>query len=190
MTKLNLKIRSFFAQLLACGFVLSFLLVPVDHGATLATQDRVVWTPSMHASYIESRKKAITYYLSAKYKKQADEVRRYVDLAWLEARKHRDVEPELILAVIQKESSLKPHASNKYGAKGLMQVVPRWHPEKLAKSESLLDPKVNIRVGSQILQEYVAQKGRLDVALVKYSGNAKGYAEFVLREAQVLKAIS
>lgn len=138
---------------------------------------------------VEKRKDDIAAYLASKYKRNTKVVRQFVDLAWLEAEKHPDVQPELILAVIQKESSLMPEAKSNYGAQGLMQVVRRWHPEKLEKHESLYDPKVNIRVGAQILQEYINMKGQLDKALVKYSGNASGYADFVLREKEVLQSI-
>ncbi len=59
-----------------------------------------------HRKSMEERKRDITSYLSRKYKKHSDMVRRYVDLAFQEADKHPDVDPELILAVMQKESSM------------------------------------------------------------------------------------
>lgn len=137
----------------------------------------------------EQRKQAIAQFLAAKYRQKVQVVRTYVDLAWQEAAKHRDVPPEMAIAVMLKESSLRAHAHSKYGAEGLMQVVRRWHPEKVHRNESLLDPRVNVRVGTQILQEYINQKGHVEPALVKYSGNANGYAEFVMRETKVLQAI-
>ena len=113
----------------------------------------------------------------------------YVDTAFRESKKNPDVKPELILAIIQKESSLSHEIKNRYGAEGLMQVVRRYHREKLERKESLLNPKVNIRVGAQIMQEYISHHGALAPALVRYSGNAKGYADFVLREMAVLQDI-
>lgn len=138
---------------------------------------------------VEQRKRAITSYLAARYKQHTKVVRSYVDMAWRESAKHPAVAPELILAVIQKESSLRPQVSSTYGAQGLMQVVRRWHPEKVGRKESLLDPRVNIRVGAQILQQYIEEKGHVEEALVKYSGNATGYADFVIREKNVLQQI-
>lgn len=135
------------------------------------------------------RREAIAKHLAQRYKQPLPVVRRYVELAWLEADKHPFVEPELVLAVMQKESSLRSHVESSYGAQGLMQVVARKHPEKVANGESLLDPRVNIRVGTRILQEYIQKERKLDKALVKYSGNAKNYAQTVLHEASVLKAI-
>jgi soluble lytic murein transglycosylase-like protein len=138
---------------------------------------------------VEHRKQAIASYLAAKYRQHKEVVRSYVDLAWHESEKHPDVPPEMVLAIMTKESSLISTAKSSYGAQGLMQVVRRWHPEKLSKQESLLDPRVNVRVGTQILQQYIKEKGQIEQALAKYSGNAQGYADFVLRQTAVLQAI-
>jgi soluble lytic murein transglycosylase-like protein len=143
----------------------------------------------LNQARVEHRKDAIAQYLAAKYRKHVEVVRSYVDLAWKETAKHRDVPPEMALAVMLKESSLRADAKSDYGAQGLMQVVRRWHKEKLNKHESLLDPRVNVRVGTQILQQYIDEKGQIELALVKYSGDANGYADFVLRETKVLQAI-
>ena len=136
------------------------------------------------------RKVAITEYLADKYDRDPVNVRTYVDLAWAESKKNPALSPELILAVIQKESSLREDAQSRYGAQGLMQVVPRWHREKLHEAESLFTAQVNIRVGAEILQKYVSEmNGDMGRALKKYSGNARGYADFVLREARAMKDI-
>lgn len=155
------------------------------------TQEPVAPSPVEPVYEVETMRKAlVASHLAAKYRQPKEAVAAYVDLAWREAAKHPDVEPELILAVIQKESSLRPMAESSYGAQGLMQVVPRWHPEKLAQRESLFDPRVNIRVGAQILQEYLwATGGVLEAALARYSGDARDYASFVVRETKALKAI-
>ena len=143
--------------------------------------------PSVQAT--EARKNAIAGYLAHRYRQNKARVRHYVDLAFAEARKHPDVEPELILAVIQKESSMGLRLRSAYGAVGIMQIVRRFHRDKLQQGESLLSPDVNIRVGSRILQDYIEEHGQLRTALARYSGNARGYADFVLREKKQLKAI-
>lgn len=136
------------------------------------------------------RKEAITEYLAAKYKKEPETVRAYVETAFTESSKHPDVTPELILAVIQKESSLNEDAVSNFGAQGLMQVVPRFHGEKLRAKESLYDAHVNIRVGAAVLQEYMSRaRGDLRRALQKYSGDARGYYDYVVHETSRLKDI-
>ena len=55
------------------------------------------------------------------------------------------------------ESRYNPVAESVMGAKGLMQVIPKYHPEKLfdhGGEQALLEPEVNILVGAQILREY------------------------------------
>lgn len=172
------------AAALLCCFVsvLRALVPPVQRDVS-----PVIEQP--HQRSVEQRKRDITRYLAATYKQHTEVVRMYVDLAFRESAKHPGVSPELAIAVMTKESSLIAHANNSYGAQGLMQVVRRWHPEKVRREESLLDPRVNVRVGTQILQQYIKEKGQIELALVKYSGNAPGYADFVMRQTKLLQAI-
>ncbi|HLU00713.1 MAG TPA: transglycosylase SLT domain-containing protein [Burkholderiaceae bacterium] len=139
----------------------------------------------------ELKKQAQTRYLAKKLKKDEAHVRPYVDLAWAEASRREFVDPELLIAIIQKESEFRPKAKSRYGAQGLMQVVRRWHHDKLHPSESLYDPAVNIRVGADVLEEYLAQAGGdMNRALRKYSGNARGYVNTVLKETRALARIA
>lgn len=139
----------------------------------------------------EVSKQAQAEYLAKKFRQRMAAVRKYVDLAWAEAEKRDGLEPELIIAIMQKESSLRPKVQSRYGAQGLMQVVRRWHREKLHASESLFDPEVNIRVGADILEEYlVLAGGSLPQALGKYSGNARGYSGKILSESRKLAHVA
>lgn len=139
----------------------------------------------------ELKKQAQTRYLAGKLKQRETVVRQYVDLAWAEASKRDALEPELLIAIIQKESTFRPKVQSRYGAQGLMQVVRRWHRDKLHPSESLFDPEVNIRVGADVLEEYLALAGgNLDQALRRYSGNTRGYANTILKESRTLARIA
>jgi soluble lytic murein transglycosylase-like protein len=83
------------------------------------------------------------------------------------------LDPLLILAVISVESRFNPIAESNYGAKGLMQVVPRFHQEKLVEHGgelAVLNPRTNILVGAQILQEYIRRTGSLQGGLQLYAG--------------------
>jgi soluble lytic murein transglycosylase-like protein len=99
------------------------------------------------------------------------------------------VDPLLILAVMAIESRFNPFAESEFGAKGLMQVVPRFHLDKLAAhggEETVLDPRINIHVGAQILREYVRRAGSLEEGLQLYAGAgddpAQAYAQKVIAE--------
>ncbi|HWK72417.1 MAG TPA: transglycosylase SLT domain-containing protein [Burkholderiaceae bacterium] len=139
----------------------------------------------------EAGKQAQAKYLSKKWGQSPATVRKYVNLAWAEADKREGLEPELLIAIMQKESSLSPRVQSRYGAQGLMQVVRRWHRDKLHPSESLFDPAVNIRVGADVLEEYLELAGgSLTGALAKYSGNARNYANAILKESRRLARVA
>ena len=83
------------------------------------------------------------------------------------------VDPLLILAVVAVESRYNPVAESNLGAKGLMQVIPKFHADKLVEhggEGALLDPLVNIQVGAQILREYLRRFGETETALQMYAG--------------------
>lgn len=139
----------------------------------------------------EAKIRAQTQYLAAKFGGSESNIRKYVELAWKEASQREGLPPELLIAVMQKESSLQPKVQSNYGAQGLMQVVRRWHHDKLQPSESLFDPAVNIRVGADVLEEYLEKaNGSLAKALKQYSGNAQGYATKVLNESYKLARVA
>jgi len=148
-------------------------------------------TPQSGDIVDEMKKQAQAAYLARRLKKHESTVRKYVDLAWAEASRRPWLAPELIIAIIHKESSFRPQVQSRYGAQGLMQVVRRWHREKLHPSESLFDPEVNIRVGADVLEEYLeAAGGNLDVALKKYSGNARNYVSSIKKETHTLARVA
>jgi hypothetical protein len=104
------------------------------------------------------------------------------------------LDPLLILAVISVESRFNPIAQSDMGAKGLMQVIPKFHAEKLAVhggEYAILDPKTNILVGAKILKEYIRLAGGLEAGLQMYNGAAhdpsQSYAQKVIAERQRLE---
>jgi soluble lytic murein transglycosylase-like protein len=135
---------------------------------------------------------ALVSYLAAKYHQSVDATVTIVKSAYAEGLR-RGVPPLLVLAIIEKESSLKPAAKSNYGALGLMQVVPRFHGDKLQEEshpEGLYDPDTNIRVGTKILAEYLDKKrGNVENALKQYSGNASDYTKKVSALRTSLEAV-
>ncbi len=104
------------------------------------------------------------------------------------------LDPLLILAVISVESRFNPIAESNMGAKGLMQVIPKFHYEKLAEhggADAVLDPRTNMLVGAQILKEYIVRAGSLEAGLQMYNGASEdptqGYAQKVIAERQGLE---
>jgi soluble lytic murein transglycosylase-like protein len=106
------------------------------------------------------------------------------------------LDPLLVLAMISIESSFNPAAESSMGAKGLMQIIPRFHLAKLEAhggADAVHDPESNIAVGSRILQEYVYRTGSLEAGLQQYNGASRDesarYAGKVLAERSRLERV-
>ncbi|BAL22976.1 transglycosylase SLT domain-containing protein [Azoarcus sp. KH32C] len=83
------------------------------------------------------------------------------------------IDPLLIVAVMAIESKFNPFAESSMGAQGLMQVIPRFHLDKIGKGAgegALFDPMLNIRVGTQVLVEGMKRFGSMQTALQYYGG--------------------
>jgi hypothetical protein len=137
---------------------------------------------------------ALAAYLADRYRVEYQATRRFVAEAHA-AGGEFDVDPLLILAIMAIESSLDPDARNRSGARGLMQVIPKFHRAKLAEhggEATILEPRVNIMVGTAILKEYVRRTGSVVAGLQRYVGSDdpdKRYARKVLAEKQRLRSI-
>jgi soluble lytic murein transglycosylase-like protein len=106
------------------------------------------------------------------------------------------LDPLTVLAVIAIESRFNPIAESVMGAKGLMQIIPRYHLDKLAAAggeDAVFDPESNIHIGTRILQEYVHRTGTLEAGLQFYNGalrdNSAQYARKVLTERARLEQV-
>jgi soluble lytic murein transglycosylase-like protein len=104
--------------------------------------------------------------------------------------KEKDLDPQLLLAVIAIESRYNPFAESAAGAQGLMQVMSRVHGEKLTTigggQAAVFNPVVNMQVGAQILADCIKRRGSVTGGLACYVGATGvgdgGYGERVLAE--------
>src|SRR3970040_234380 len=76
------------------------------------------------------RDRAISAFLAKRYRVAQAVTLDFVRLAFA-AGHHMSIDPLLIIAVMAVESSLNPIAESVAGAKGLMQIIPKYHAEKL-----------------------------------------------------------
>lgn len=106
----------------------------------------------------------------------------------------KELDPLLIIAVIGVESGFNPFAQSVMGAQGLMQVIPRYHRDKLPPETPLaafLDPVSNVRVGARVLHDAIRRQGGLIEGLQYYAGAVddpeRAYAARVIAEKQRLE---
>ncbi len=103
------------------------------------------------------------------------------------------VDPLLLVAVMAIESRFNPFAESPMGAQGLMQVIPKWHPDKIdVKSDkgAMFDPDTNIRVGALVLKEYIQSTGSVERALQQYNGSSDPTAPYANKVMAVKAALS
>ena len=114
-----------------------------------------------------------------------------VKTAFLAGQKY-NIDPLLLLAVMKVESTFNHRAVSSANAKGLMQVLPSAHPEKIAAAggvQQLFVPHINIKMGAQILRDCLNRAGgTMAKALQFYNGAGSDpkqrYAQKVLTARQ------
>lgn len=206
----NINATSSLVQLglMIAGLLLALVLFNVFAGKTLANeiltsevsvQDEIsavdssleadadveILTPSMRGALD---------YVSRRYRVSQKALLPIFEAAQLTGRQH-GLDPLLIVAIIGIESGFNPLAESPMGAQGLMQVIPRFHQDKLpegASDSSFLDPVVNVQVGVLVLQEAIRRRGSLIAGLQQYAGSSDsegGYASKVLAEKKRLEQV-
>ena len=151
-------------------------------------------TPAVEAApaVLSSRMLGALDYVTRRYRVSPEALVPVFEVAQLIG-KERRIDPLLIVAIIGIESGFNPFAESAMGARGLMQIIPRFHRDKVpegAGDGSLLDPLVNIRVGVHVLEEAIRRRGSLVAGLQYYAGSSEpegSYASKVLAEKERLE---
>lgn len=111
--------------------------------------------------------------------------------------REQHLDPLLIIAVIAIESRFNPFSESPMGAQGLMQVIPRFHQDKLpedAGKMAFLDPITNVQIGAQALHESIRRNGDLLDGLQQFGGasddEGQAYANKVLAEKERLEQVA
>ena len=153
--------------------------------------------PKRTALPLDAQQRAVAGYITRKYGVSTEVVHELVRIAFAAGHQF-GVDPLLVVAMMAVESSFNPIAESVAGAKGLMQVIPKYHLEKFADyggENTVFDPRVNILVGARILREYLlTASGDLFTALQTYAGaladRAAVYSHRVLNEKDLLDALA
>ncbi|MGO3871140.1 MAG: lytic transglycosylase domain-containing protein, partial [Alcaligenes sp.] len=141
------------------------------------------------AGVTAAQQQALRSYLARKYKIAYSVAGALIHTAFIVG-KEKNLDPQLILAVIAIESRYNPYAESHVGAQGLMQVMTKVHKEKfdiyMEGTLAVLSPEANIRVGGQILSDCIRRRGSIEGGLACYVGatgpSDGGYGAKVLAE--------
>lgn len=136
-------------------------------------------------------------YIVEHHRPEPEHVRTVVALAFGVASELR-IDPLLVLAVIDVESSFDRFAQSLRGAQGLMQIHIPAHADRLEAFggiDAAFDPHVNIRVGAELLRDHLLREGSTEAALKAYVGAARrshdgGYGARVLRVRERLREVA
>jgi soluble lytic murein transglycosylase-like protein len=164
-----------------------------DHLGRAAAQGSIRYDGELLGEADGAKHRALVSYVSRRYRIASSATEQLVDAAY-DAGQQVGLDPLLILAVMAIESRFNPIAESGMGAKGLMQVIPKHHQDKLndhGGEVAVLDPTTNILVGARILKEYIRRTGSLEAGLQFYNGAladiSSQYAQKVIAEMERLQ---
>jgi len=167
---------------------------PVSEAAAVAAvEEPESPSPEATPSALNPRMRGALDYVSRRYRVSTEALQPIFATAQTVGRElHLD--PLLIIAVIGVESGFNPFSQSVVGAQGLMQVVPRFHLDKLpdeAAPAAFLDPVTNVQVGARVLKESISRNGGLEDGLQQFGGASndpeRRYSLKVLAEKQRLE---
>lgn len=162
-------------------------VLPVTETAATDVEDAPATLPPQLISHVLKINKHI-----------GEEQAEKIIVATTEAATEFSIDPLLLLALIKVESRFDQDAIGSGGSsKGLVQVIPYWHKEKIADGRrrlntySVFDLKLNTWLGAAILKEYMSKTKTVHAALVRYNASptAPLYANAVLAEYKKLKSL-
>lgn len=145
------------------------------------------------------QKTQIVNYISTKYRINSTEAEQIVEQANIHGM-NKNIEPTLIIAMIEHESAFQKNVISRQHAVGLMQIIARYHQNTIRQEVSnrsvnnnnLHDIKTNISIGTTILQQNINyHHNNITYALQRYNGNykTKRYANAILQHKRNLDQI-
>lgn len=210
MSRLSAVASSMFQKfLMLAGVFFVLVLVGIQSGNPTLLDGLKVLLPASEAAAVDdeldveevdpaaetlsARMRGAMDYVSRRYHVSSDALEPIFATAQAAGRQlHLD--PLLIIAVIGIESRFNPFSESVVGAKGLMQVMPRFHQDKLpedADHAAFLDPVINVQVGAKVLKESIRRNGGLENGLQQFGGAIgdpdRRYSSKVLAEKQRLE---
>ena len=191
--------------LLLIGLLLGLLALPAFANDASAKDETALstTTPAEAASdgvaaaapsTLSPRMQRALDYVKTRYKVSKEAVHPLFETVQRISKEH-GIDPLLIVAIIGIESGFKSDAKSAGGGHGLMQIIPRYHLNKIPGGlgvKGLMDPAVNVKVGTIILDDAISRAGNPVGGLQSYNGSKKKklFANRVLAEKARMEARS
>lgn len=95
------------------------------------------------------------------------------------ADKHK-IPKHIALGLIKVESNFNPKAKSHCNARGLTQVIPKWHRERcnLISDDDLYNPEKNLDCGLSYLRELYLETYSISEALAMYNVGPNNYKKY------------
>ena len=145
------------------GFIVGYLAPVATYSEAPKQQKKQVVVKTEVHAVSEWMVKNSSYGLT---KQEALEI---ATVAYTEA-KRQGVDPRMILAIMRTESTFRKNVKSYAGALGVMQVIPKWHPDKGITKENGFDLKTNVSAGVAVYKEYLNKHNDIEKALLQYNG--------------------
>ncbi len=172
-----------FLVAIVCLFTLSVQQPNLAQARTVQKQEVDV---SWIAQYMMSINKTLNKHDAEQFAKHA-----------VESAQTFDLDIYVFLALMRVESGFQPEAISSQGARGLTQVIPKYHQDKIVEARrqvnrySIYEPRLNMYLGAWVLREYIDKSNDVHNGLLRYNGSlgtGSKYALKVLTEAQRLRS--
>ena len=164
-------------------FTLLFILLVTWTFAAIYTWNVYVMPPKAVAYTVEVAAKVDSAALIERVRPELDPgIRAIIAAAVDKYTTLYSLDPALVAAIMLRESEFSSTARSDKGAVGVMQIMASAHPEKCKglKRNELYYIDNNVRIGCQILAEYLKSSATVKEALRRYSGQHPTYSSEVL----------
>ena len=166
----------------------------ISPGEAVVAEEEIAEEPVEEVAVsLNPRMRGALDYVSKRYRVSTEALQPIFATAQVVGRELR-LDPLLIIAVIGVEAGFNPFSQSVVGAQGLMQVMPRFHMDKLpeeADQSAFLDPVTNVQVGAKVLKESIRRNGGIEGGLQQFAGASsdpdRRYSSKVLAEKQRLE---
>lgn len=140
------------------------------------TNNYSISNSNMDNQNLEQKQQTVMKYITTKYKNISHQDAYNITKSAFEHARNNNIDPTLLLGLIEKESRFQKHITSRLNAQGLMQVIPKWHKSTIASVVNKNGGDIksihnNIEIGTFILKTNLQKYHSITRALQAYNGS-------------------